>query len=144
MVQRISRRERLGDLAELTGEQERQLLHGRGFLVPSPFRSLEEMEPAWKLHRDTLREKWAAQHPPGTRCFSEWVFELVPQFGERQTTEYFRREHQQARHQFVIMGILHTNTWPPMQEAEHEYLYRHGVLDETEYQEAVALCAAQM
>jgi hypothetical protein len=133
-----TQRTRRADLAELTSEQERQLLHGAAFIVPYPFRTLDEMRPAWEIHRDRLRGKWAAEQPVGTRCFAEWAFELIPKFGERRATECYRPEHQEHGQQLLTMGILHTSSWPEMQEPEHEYLFRNGVIDAAEYAAACA------
>lgn len=67
------------EFQHLSGNQEEQLLTGIPFIAHSDeFASLEDLQAAWEIHRDRLREEWRAGHAPGSRCFAEWLFELVP------------------------------------------------------------------
>jgi hypothetical protein len=59
----------------------------------------------------------------------------VPKYGERPTTAYWQREHEQQRAQHLVHGILHTSTMPAMQEDETECLHRVGIVADAEYQE---------
>ena len=129
---RYRTRKRKADVHELDISRERILLYGRGFAFISDFADTDEMQRAWQLHREEIRAKWAAENLPGTRCFAEWLFEIVPRFGERATTEFWTDEHERHRENWLLHGILHVHTIPPIQEPEAEYLARHGLLDEAE------------
>jgi hypothetical protein len=54
-----------------------------------------------------------------------WLFELVPQYGERRVID---PKFGAYRANWLTHGILHTDTEPPIQEPEAEYLKRHGLL----------------
>ena len=124
------RRQDLQVLVPNSGLEE-QLLTGSGWFEDLDADALRD---AWELHRDEVRQKWAAENPPGTRCFAEHLFEIVPKFGERRIIDPRIEPH---RNNWLTMGILHTRTWPPIQEAEHEFLYRHGIIGWAEYQAAI-------
>lgn len=136
---RYRTKQRQQQIDELNGSLEYDLLHGSPFfsLPGCEFEDLDLMCKAWRLHRDELRTKWTATEPPGTRCFAEWCFELVPKYGERRTTKYWNEHHEEFRDQHLKHGILHTHTIPAMQEPEHEYLRRHEIINDAEYQAAV-------
>ena len=138
MVARREARRRRGDFAVLSSEQRWQLLNGRP-LFESEQMPVEDMQMAWEVHRDELKAEWKATRGPGRRCFAEWLFEIVPQYGERPTTPYFDENHAQHREALLKHGLLHTHTWPPMQEPEAEYPFRNGVIDEAEYLAACEL-----
>lgn len=80
------------------------------FFLGSP---LDELQQAWDGHREALQTKWAADHPPGTRCFAEWFFEIVPEHGPR-----------------------------PATEAEHVFLHRVGYIDAAEFAAATEAVVA--
>lgn len=86
-----------------------------------------ELEAAWREHGDTITKEWITVMP-GTRPFAAWLFELVPQHGERRTTEHWTAEHERHRQNWTTYGILHTLTIPALQEPEVDYLARHGLL----------------
>lgn len=130
---RYRTKQRRQQIDELNQSLECELLHGRPLL---PFLGLEFddddlMFRAWQLHREQLLPVWIDQRP-GTRPFAWWKFEAVPKYGERRTTDYWRRNHEQHREQFLKHGILDTCTIPAMQEDEQEYLQRHGLLTDEE------------
>jgi hypothetical protein len=122
---RLAPRQKLID--SLDEDQIRDLLYGEGWF--EGFTDATAMKRAWELHREVLREAWSKDNPPGTRCFAEWCFEIVPKHGERRTTEHFP-EH--LRGKLLRHGILHTRTWPAFQENEGEYLQRHNLLTQQE------------
>jgi hypothetical protein len=110
----------------LTPDLKRALLHGRAF-VQQP--TIEILRQAWQQHGDDLRAEWISQHP-GTRPFAEWLFDLIPRYGERRIVDpRFRPEYRQA---WLRYGILHTHTFPPNQEPEIDYLRRHQLLTDRE------------
>lgn len=90
------------------------------FIFPGGGRSYRE---AWDYYRDRIREPFIKANP-GKRPYAEWVFELVPAYGERRII----RENTLDREAWTQWGILHTNTIPPIQEPERDYLERHGLL----------------
>jgi len=96
------------------------------------FASENEMREAWEIHRDELRDEWRRENPPATRCFAEWLFELVPAYGERRTTPLWDRTSAQYADNWRIHGILHLETTPPAQESQAAYLARNGELDADE------------
>lgn len=110
------------DRNELTKDQRRELETGMSYFRPFG-NDIEAFRDAWETHRDDIRSEFIEQHP-GRRPFGEWLFELIPQFGERRII----RENTIEREAWTQWGILHTNTIPPIQEPEHEYLSRHGLL----------------
>lgn len=136
MTKARGRRQRRASIAELTSEQRVQLLHGRPLFDWDHPLTTDEMRLAWEQHRDDLKAEWAAKHSPGTRCFCEWLFDIVPRFGERPTTPYFNEYHVHQREAFLRNGLLHTCTSPLMQEEEHEYLFRNKLIDAAEYRAA--------
>jgi hypothetical protein len=111
-----------------------ELFHGRGYEFAGTFPDQETMRAAWELHRDALREEWRNTNPPGTRCFAEWLFELVPTYGERRTTRFYE-PMRPYRENWLVQGILHTHLVPAAQESEAEYLDRHNLLSDTEREE---------
>jgi len=135
MTLRKSGPRRRDDFRELNVSQRYELLHGLALIDALAFTDGDEMRRCWGLHRDDLRDEWQRDHPPGTRCFSEWLFELVPQYGERRTTAIWR-ERNEPRDSFACHGILHTELDPPAQEPECEYLLRNGIIDLEEYNAA--------
>ena len=126
-------RQRKADVSSLSVDQKRDLLYGKPFIVPAGFQDEDEMRRAWEAHREALLEEWQEKQPPGTRPFAMYLFELVPEFGERRTTPHFKPAW---RANWLEHGLLHTHLLPPMQEPEAEYLLRHGVIDEWEYEQA--------
>lgn len=90
------------------------MLHGRGYLVGDALTD-EAMRDAWELHRESLRAEWAAENPPGTRGFSEWLCEIIPRHGERPVTRWWTAEHERHRAAWLLHGVLHTRTWPESQ-----------------------------
>jgi hypothetical protein len=134
-VRRLAKR-RGAKIEELTFGQRFDLLTGTEMILGTGFSDTNDMRAAWELHRDSLRAEWASEHAPGTRCFAEWFFEIVPKCGERPTTKYFTAKHAAHREAHLIRGIMHTNTLPEMQESEHRFLHRHGIIDDAEFQAA--------
>jgi hypothetical protein len=118
------------------------LLNGRGYFAHLEL-SDEDFPEAWELHRDALRAEWAANNPPGTRCFAEWLLEIVPKFGERPTNEYWTPMHEHYRNNWLTRGILHLDDGMGMQEPEHEFLFRHGIVDQAECEAARAAIEAE-
>ncbi len=114
------------------------MLHGRGYLVGDALTD-EAMRDAWELHRESLRAEWAAENPPGTRGFSEWLCEIIPRHGERPVTRWWTAEHERHRAAWLLHGVLHTRTWPESQEPEHTFLFRVGYIDAAEYRAAEML-----
>jgi hypothetical protein len=111
---------RRADVRQLTRDQFLDLATGEpyfgGFLD-----DLDAMADAWDVHRETILETWL-QHWPGTRPLAMWLFELVPQFGERKVLDSdSARQYAQARN-VRTRGILHTDTIPATQESESDYL----------------------
>jgi hypothetical protein len=96
------------------------------------------MRAAWELHAESLRAEWAEVRAPGTRCFAEWLFVIVPKHGERPTTANWDARHEQHRKRWLKFGLLDTHCWPAMQEEEHEFLHRIGYIGDEEYAAAVA------
>lgn len=140
MTTRKSGPRRRGDLSRLTADQKEELFRGRSFVDCLAFTSLDDMRVAWELHRDDLRDEWSLNNPPATRCFAEWLFEITPKFGERPLTPAARKLISPAMaDRWRRHGILHTNTTPPMQEPQHEFLYQHGLIDGPEYVDAVSM-----
>jgi hypothetical protein len=133
---RKTRRARLPDMTTLDTSQRYELLTGKGFLGSM---TNEEMVAAWSIHADELREEWAADNPPGTRCFCEWLLEIIPRFGERPTTRHWTAGHERHRAAWLTHGVLHLQCWPDMQQPEHVFLRHHQYISEAEYQAAKQL-----
>jgi hypothetical protein len=133
MAIRKTLRRRLSDFSELSYDEKRELFFGRPMIYGQGFQNEDDMAVAWRQHRASLQAEWEENSLPGTRCFAEWKFCIVPEYGERKTTEFFREKNRQnlLRHE-----ILHTSTIPMMQESEAEFLFRHGLVDAAEYEEA--------
>jgi hypothetical protein len=121
---RQPRRQRPG-LETLNFDEREQLERGRPFFAG--FASVEHMQEAWQQHRTAILAEWA-KHSLGRRPFSMWLFELVPEYGERLTTRWWTPEHEANREAWLTMGILHLNTVPPCQEYEWQFLERHNLL----------------
>ncbi|MGA2063175.1 MAG: hypothetical protein ABSG67_22105 [Thermoguttaceae bacterium] len=131
---------RRGDLSFLTVDEKHELFFGRAITDCLGFQNDSEMEIAWRLHRESLRQEWIDNNQPGTRCFAEWKFEIIPEHGERKTTEFFDRHCAPYRQRYLRHGVLHTgHSTPPLQESEHEFLHRHGLINEWEYTQAVEI-----
>jgi hypothetical protein len=120
----------------LTDEIERSLMYGRGYLQQP---SLDVLKAAWREHGDEILAAWIEDHPPGTRPFGWWLFVGVPKYGERKTTRAWLREHEAYRKDHQKYNILDTHYWPPCQEPEHRYLFRHGEITVGEYNAAEAI-----
>ena len=131
MVQLRRTRRTRPDLQVLHASLEEELLTGLPFFVGdgASFRNLEDFRAAWEIHRDRLRAEWRNSRGPGRRCFAEWLLELIPQYGPRRTTRAYAEHCQQYEPPRLLWNILHTNTVPPWQEPERDYLDRHGLLD---------------
>lgn len=112
----------------LTPDVEAELLHGRPWLSGEGVDDLDILRHAWETHRAEVLAKWASEHPAGTRPFGFWLFEAVPQYGERPTTPRWNEFCEPYRERWLKHGILHTNTFPPSQEPEVDFLRRHGLL----------------
>ena len=93
--------------------------------------SNDELRLIWQEHRTYLRQRWRAEHGPGSRCFAEWLFEIIPKHGERLVLPGGKCliEHRDG---WTKRGVLHTHLLPPGQEPQVEFLRRHGLLDEDE------------
>ena len=143
MVRRLASRSQLDRFDELDVDQRHELLHGHAMFLCHVFESVDEMRDAWRLHREAIREEWAENNPPGTRCFAEWLLELVPKFGERRTTPQWEEQCAEYRENWLRWGILHLHTIPPAQEPEYQFLYRNHVIDLREYKAAKAAAAEE-
>lgn len=122
------RHNRRTDLSALESWQRRRLEVGDTFFPDQEFATMDDMRAAWELHGAAITEEWLRRHP-GTRPYAAWLFDLIPQFGERLTTKHW---HESYRASHLTDGVLHTNVRPPLQESEAEYLARHGLLTEAE------------
>ena len=122
---RYRTRQKKSQFYELTQDIRRSLLHGRAFFEQP---TIEVLRQAWEQHRDAIRFEWAENHEPDTRCFAEWLFELVPEYGERRPTARWLANGDQHRASWTKFGILHLHTQPPSQESEGDYLRRNGLL----------------
>ena len=114
-----------------------ELIHGRRTVLDC-FETSAAMAAVWEANEDQILDRWRAENPSGTRPFCWWLFVGVPTHGERLTTKHWTTEHEANRQNWTSHGILHVNTWPPMQEPEYVFLYRHGLIDYTEHEEAAA------
>ena len=135
MVARRQSRSRRPDLSVLDKDMTRELLDGQPWFNRG--RPIEELEEAWRLHHREIQELWARDNPPGTRCFGEWLFEIVPVHGERKITKD-GEQLMPYRRNWERRGILHTHLVPAAQEPEHVFLFRVGYIDEAEYRQAEA------
>ncbi len=119
------------DYAQLGVSAKYELLNGEPLIGPSAFPDQDAMQQAWELHREELLSAWIAERP-GTRPFAWWLFEGVPEHGERPILdEQFARLH--VRDGWTKHGILHTSAFNPatgetVQEPERDFLARHGEL----------------
>jgi len=116
----------------------RMLLYGRGFFIGRMDRpSIEELGEYWAAYRDDLVREWLQSNLPGTRPLGQWRFEIIPEHGERPIVDapngFDRRGHE-------LLGVLHLLDSMGVQQPEHEFLFEHNLIDQTEYQAAVALC----
>lgn len=90
-VKRRVAKVRRQDLMELTREQRRTLLHGKGFFPQPAFQSDDDFAAAWEIHRAKLLPEWIAAHP-GTRPAAWWKLESsVPIPADEDETDYLRR-----------------------------------------------------
>jgi hypothetical protein len=108
------------DLLVLDREQERTLLHGRGFFREPAFADEESFAAAWEIHRDRLLPEWIAAHP-GTRPAAWWKREHHiphPPF-----IDPADEGHCSPRALFVRHGEIVSST-----EDEADYLNRIGLL----------------
>ncbi|MCE5267223.1 MAG: hypothetical protein LLG00_05000 [Planctomycetaceae bacterium] len=135
MVVRRHARRRIGDFGELTFNQRWELLFGSPMLIPGDFGGEDEMRMAWDGHRDEIVAEFIERRGSGKRPFAQWMFEIVPAHGERPVTGTFPDG---CDGNWRLHGILHTHLQPPAQEAEHRFLYRIGIIDRDEYEEAEA------
>jgi hypothetical protein len=103
------------------------LLSGRGW-IRDP--SLDELRHGWRVCRDQVRAEWGRSHP-GSRCFGEWLLDLIPEYGERRTTVFYSRIAPHRRN-WELYGVLHVDLVPPVLESQAEYLDRHGLLTDDE------------
>jgi hypothetical protein len=117
------------DFWDLDANLEYELLTGRALIPACGFASEEDMRAAWDQHRDRLLAEWIKEKPC-SRPFGWWKFEGVPRHGERPIIcERFEAKY---KPNWEKHGILHTNTVPPIQEPERDFLRRHGELAEEE------------
>ncbi|MCX7428814.1 MAG: hypothetical protein NTW96_24710 [Planctomycetia bacterium] len=132
-ISRKTKRFHRSDFTILSKSQEAVLRFGRPYFhtAGGSFASIEDLAAAWEIHGERILVEWSESHEPGTRPFGWWACEGVPEFGPRTTTpryEELLRQYPRVYgpggdwHHF---GILHTNTTPPFQESEAEYLERH-------------------
>jgi hypothetical protein len=90
---------------------------------------VETLRIAWQKHAGDIKEA-CLEAFPGCRCFAEWMFELVPKYGERRVVDgRLKPEHRQN---WLRYGILHTHVMPRFQESETAYLLRNGLLTPAE------------
>lgn len=130
MVRRIRRFiTRRADASHLTPDQRQQIERGDSYF--GGFGTIEHFQAAWDEQGEELTATWMKERP-GSRPFAWWLLEGVPVHGERKTTAYWTAEHQLNRDAWLTWGILHTETRPPLQESEAEYLNRHGLLSRVE------------
>lgn len=109
------------DVRALTSELLLSLLAGKGFFGSE---SDEDVRAAWEEHGEWILEAWIENYP-GTRPFAWWMCEAK---GERLTTPHFDQHCEPHRANWLVRGVLHTHTLPPLQESEEEYLRREGLL----------------
>jgi hypothetical protein len=109
----------------------RELLTGGSYFHGAQDLTDDDLRRAWNEHRGYLRRKWQTENGRGSRCFAEWLFEIVPKHGERRVLpgSEFLIEH---RANWAKRGILHTLLERPGQEPEIEFLRRHGLLTDSE------------
>ena len=126
-------RSRRRSTEQLTIGIRHELLHGKSLI--HSFEDEGVLRRAWELHQDEICREFRERHPldrcPGyVRPFGEWLFEIVPDYGERRVVaSRFKQEHRPG---WVRHGILHTHTIPPIQETEVEFLRRHDLLNAEE------------
>jgi hypothetical protein len=125
--------DRTAVFAELEINIRQELLTGTPFF--SPGLTTDELRYFWEQFADEIRSAWKEKNPPGTRCFSEWAFEIIPKHGERKVTPEFERRCREElgfRERLTKHGILHTHTWPAFQESDADYLRHNGLLEKGE------------
>jgi hypothetical protein len=128
---KFRRRERRLDLVELDKDCRFELEHGRPLIVGFGG-NLEAFKAAWELHGPEILEEFIRDHP-GKRPFACWLLvhkkerpvvdNSWPTTGEGKAV--MRQEH-------THYGFFHTDYHPPIQEAEANYLARHGLLTDEE------------
>ncbi len=110
-----------------------ELMTGLSYFHDEHIVSNEALRTVWESHRDQIRQLWRDEHGPGTRCFAEWLFEVIPRYGERPVLPGCQ-ELIEYRSGWTRRGILHR----PGQQPEVEFLRRHGLLDEAEVVSSVS------
>jgi len=128
------------DVENITVSRRQELLRGRPFLIgrtASFMGDVDHLRAAWEIHRDDLRKQFINTNP-GERPFAEWLFEIVPKYGERPVLV----ERNTVTEQDATMyGILHSSVrcvgigggWDDTyQETEESFLDRHGLLTDAE------------
>jgi hypothetical protein len=119
----LARREKF---VELTDEIKRTLLNGTCYWDEP---SIDLLRDAWKQYGEEILEQWIIERPC-SRPFGAWLFDIVPEHGERLQTEALDRYG--SREALLKYGILHTHCVPSFQEPEAVFLERHGLLTSEE------------
>ncbi len=116
----VARREKF---IELTDEIRRVLHNGMCFFEEP---GIEVLRDAWEQYGEEITEKWIDEKPC-SRPFGAWLFDIVPEYGERLTTPAWDK-CAPYRDNWLKHGILHTSAIPSMQEREATFLERHDLL----------------
>jgi hypothetical protein len=112
-------------------------MYGRCYFQPYPTK--ETLRQAWREHGDEILAEWRETRPPGSRPFGWWLFVGVPKYGERPTTRAWLPDHEKYRANHEKYGVLDSHYWPPCQECEHRFLWRHGEITVGEFEAAEAI-----
>ena len=114
---------RRGDVEPLDGDRAMHLAYGYD-VFGGGFTSADELLRSWAVHGAVILPAWLERFP-GYRPFA-WWFEVAPRHGERRILPgqehdaEIWREGNRNRH----FGLLHTETIPPIQESQTEFLER--------------------
>ena len=121
---------RRSDVEALTFNQMLDLLTGTPYFEGFDD-DVDAMSDAWDAHADRILAAWIPRFP-GTRPFAAWLFDLVPEHGERRVLDDDYARLTASYPAWRTHGILHTDLEPPIQEEEATYLARNHLLTDAE------------
>jgi hypothetical protein len=126
------------DLQSRNGSLFSQLTRGRPFSlrVGAQFDSLDDMGDGWEANQEQVKIWWKSNMPPGTRSYSELLFDILPKLKIQFTAPELPLSSKEAMPGSWSHGLFVCD------ESQPDFLFKHGIIDAREYAQAKQLQAA--